>query len=73
MLAANAAAAAGGILYFLGYIPNLFIRPRYNDLSVTMKGLAALNNNQAMAFSFYIIGKWEATGMYSSPISTSSS
>ena len=62
-LTANAGAAAGGILFFLSYLPYLFLQKRYNILSTSTKVGTCLFSNVAMAFGAQVIGMFEGTGM----------
>ncbi|XP_071130810.1 phospholipid-transporting ATPase ABCA3-like isoform X2 [Mytilus edulis] len=59
---ANSGAAAGGILFFLTYIPYLFLQPRYADLSLTTKLTSSLISNVAMSYGGQVIGMFEGTG-----------
>jgi ATP-binding cassette subfamily A (ABC1) protein 3 len=60
---ANTAAAAGGIVFFLTYVPYFFLQPRYTELSLGSKLAASLLSNVAMALGGQIIGMWEGTGI----------
>lgn len=59
---ANVAAAAGGFLYFLSYLPYLFLWPRYDLLSHAQKVSACLISNVAMAMGAQLIGMFEGKG-----------
>uniref|UniRef100_A0A672IQI6 ABC transporter domain-containing protein n=1 Tax=Salarias fasciatus TaxID=181472 RepID=A0A672IQI6_SALFA len=59
---ANVAAAAGGFLYFLSYLPYLFLWPRYDLLSHSQKVSACLISNVAMAMGAQLIGMFEGKG-----------
>ncbi|CAL9693308.1 unnamed protein product [Knipowitschia caucasica] len=59
---ANSAAAAGGFLYFLTYLPYLFIWPRYDLLSHSQKVSSCLISNVAMAMGAQLIGMFEGKG-----------
>lgn len=59
---ANAAAAAGGIFFFLSYIPYLIINPRYYLLGQSTKIATSLLSNNAMALGAFLIGLHEGTG-----------
>lgn len=61
-VAANAAAAAGGILFFLSYIPTSFITPIYDDMSTMMKMVSCLDLNIAMSLGMVVIGRFEGAG-----------
>ncbi|XP_029433384.1 ATP-binding cassette sub-family A member 3 [Rhinatrema bivittatum] len=59
---ANVAAAAGGFLYFLSYIPYFFISPRYDLMSHHQKLASCLISNVAMAMGAQLIGMFEGKG-----------
>ncbi|KAJ7305756.1 hypothetical protein JRQ81_010122 [Phrynocephalus forsythii] len=59
---ANIAAAAGGFLYFLSYIPYFFIVPRYDLMSHSQKISSCLISNVAMAMGAQLIGMFEGKG-----------
>ncbi|XP_015215344.2 phospholipid-transporting ATPase ABCA3 isoform X1 [Lepisosteus oculatus] len=59
---ANVAAAAGGFIYFLSYIPYVFISPRYDLLSHPQKVAACLISNVGMAMGSQLIGMFEGKG-----------
>uniref|UniRef100_A0AAQ5Z9M5 ABC transporter domain-containing protein n=1 Tax=Amphiprion ocellaris TaxID=80972 RepID=A0AAQ5Z9M5_AMPOC len=59
---ANVAAAAGGFIYFLSYLPYLFLWPRYDQLSHAQKTSACLISNVAMAMGAQLIGMFEGKG-----------
>nr|XP_033770036.1 ATP-binding cassette sub-family A member 3 [Geotrypetes seraphini]XP_033770037.1 ATP-binding cassette sub-family A member 3 [Geotrypetes seraphini]XP_033770038.1 ATP-binding cassette sub-family A member 3 [Geotrypetes seraphini] len=59
---ANVAAAAGGFLYFLSYIPYFFICPRYDLMSHSQKLASCLISNVAMAMGAQLIGMFEGKG-----------
>ncbi|CAL8274752.1 unnamed protein product [Lota lota] len=59
---ANVAAAAGGFIYFLSYLPYLFLWPRYDLLSHAQKVAACLISNVAMAMGAQLIGMFEGKG-----------
>lgn len=56
------AAAVGGFLYFLTYIPYFFVAPRYNGMTQNQKLLSCLLSNVAMALGAQLLGKFEAKG-----------
>uniref|UniRef100_A0AAY4BAQ1 ABC transporter domain-containing protein n=1 Tax=Denticeps clupeoides TaxID=299321 RepID=A0AAY4BAQ1_9TELE len=58
----NVAAAAGGFLYFLSYLPYIFLWPRYDLLSYAQKASACLISNVAMAMGAQLIGMFEGKG-----------
>uniref|UniRef100_A0A3Q1GTA6 ATP-binding cassette, sub-family A (ABC1), member 3b n=1 Tax=Acanthochromis polyacanthus TaxID=80966 RepID=A0A3Q1GTA6_9TELE len=60
---ANVAAAAGGFIYFLSYLPYLFLWPRYDLLSHAQKTSACLISNVAMAMGAQLIGMFEGKGV----------
>uniref|UniRef100_A0A671YLE7 ATP binding cassette subfamily A member 3 n=1 Tax=Sparus aurata TaxID=8175 RepID=A0A671YLE7_SPAAU len=59
---ANVAAAAGGFIYFMSYLPYLFLWPRYDLLSHAQKVSACLISNVAMAMGSQLIGMFEGKG-----------
>ncbi|XP_029692140.1 ATP-binding cassette sub-family A member 3 [Takifugu rubripes] len=59
---ANLAAAAGGFIYFLTYLPYLFLWPRYDILTHAQKVSACLISNVAMAMGSQLIGMFEGKG-----------
>ena len=59
---ANVAAAAGGVLYGLTYMPYIFLESSYDQLSRTAKGAASLLPNVAMGIGCQIIGQFEGQG-----------
>lgn len=59
---ANVAAAAGGFIYFLSYLPYLFLWPRYDLLSHAQKVSACLISNVAMAMGAQLLGMFEGKG-----------
>uniref|UniRef100_A0A672NHM0 ATP-binding cassette sub-family A member 3-like n=1 Tax=Sinocyclocheilus grahami TaxID=75366 RepID=A0A672NHM0_SINGR len=59
---ANVAAAAGGFIYFLSYLPYIFLWPRYDLLSHAQKVSACLISNVAMAMGAQLIGMFESKG-----------
>ncbi|KAM8824363.1 phospholipid-transporting ATPase ABCA3 isoform 1-T4 [Synchiropus picturatus] len=59
---ANVAAAAGGFIYFLSYLPYLFLWPRYDLLKHVQKVSACLISNVAMAMGAQLIGMFEGKG-----------
>lgn len=56
------AAAAGGFIYFLSYLPYLFLWPRYDFMSHAQKVSACLISNVAMAMGSQLIGMFEGKG-----------
>lgn len=60
---ANVAAAVGGILWFLSYIPYFFIIQYYNTMSLGTKAACCLFSNVAMAMGAQLIGKFEGAGI----------
>ncbi|KAM6914527.1 phospholipid-transporting ATPase ABCA3 [Lycodopsis pacificus] len=60
---ANVAAAAGGFIYFLSYLPYLFLWPRYDLLSHAQKVSACLISNVAMSMGAQLIGMFEGKGV----------
>ena len=63
---ANSAAAVGGILFFVTYIPYAFLQPRYDQLSWPVKMMCCLVFNLGMSLGCQVIGMFEGTGMCSS-------
>lgn len=61
---ANAAAAAGGILFFCLYIVFSFLFNQYDKMSFAMKMVSCLDMNVAMAFGVTVIGKFEGAGSF---------
>uniref|UniRef100_A0A671T4S1 ABC transporter domain-containing protein n=1 Tax=Sinocyclocheilus anshuiensis TaxID=1608454 RepID=A0A671T4S1_9TELE len=59
---ANVAAAAGSFIYFLSYLPYIFLWPRYDLLSHAQKVSACLISNVAMAMGAQLIGMFESKG-----------
>uniref|UniRef100_A0A4W5MXT9 ATP binding cassette subfamily A member 3 n=1 Tax=Hucho hucho TaxID=62062 RepID=A0A4W5MXT9_9TELE len=59
---ANVAAAAGGFIYFLSYLPYVFLWPRYDLLSHAQKVSACLISNVAMAMGAQLLGMFEGKG-----------
>lgn len=59
---ANTAAAFGGIVFFLTYIPFLFVYNKYDVLSLTAKLLTCLGLNSALCLGFFLIIMQEASG-----------
>lgn len=62
LISANVAAAAGGFIYFLSYLPYLFLWPRYDLMSHAQKVSACLISNVAMAMGSQLIGMFEGKG-----------
>jgi hypothetical protein len=56
------AAAAGGFIYFLSYLPYVFLWPRYDLLSHAQKVSACLISNVAMAMGAQLLGMFEGKG-----------
>uniref|UniRef100_A0A671T8I6 ABC transporter domain-containing protein n=1 Tax=Sinocyclocheilus anshuiensis TaxID=1608454 RepID=A0A671T8I6_9TELE len=61
---ANVAAAAGSFIYFLSYLPYIFLWPRYDLLSHAQKVSACLISNVAMAMGAQLIGMFESKGQW---------
>ncbi|XP_061079781.1 phospholipid-transporting ATPase ABCA3 [Conger conger] len=59
---ANVAAAVGGFIYFLSYIPYVFLWPHYDLLSHAQKVSACLISNVAMAMGAQLVGMFEGKG-----------
>ena len=62
LITANSGAAAGGILFFVSYIPYVFLQRRYMMLSTGTKLSTCLLSNVAMSYGAQIIGMFEGTG-----------
>ncbi|KAG7261800.1 hypothetical protein CRUP_037406, partial [Coryphaenoides rupestris] len=58
----NVAGAAAGFIYFLSYLPYLFLWPRYDLLSHAQKVSACLISNVAMSMGAQLIGMFEGKG-----------
>uniref|UniRef100_A0A8C9SU04 ATP binding cassette subfamily A member 3 n=1 Tax=Scleropages formosus TaxID=113540 RepID=A0A8C9SU04_SCLFO len=59
---ANVAAAAGGFIYFLSYIPYVFLSPRYDLLTQAQKASACLISNVGMSMGAQLVGMFEGKG-----------
>ena len=59
---ANIAAAAGGIIWFVSYIPYFFVAPNYDAMSLGAKAASCLLSNVAMSLGAQLIGKYEGAG-----------
>ncbi|XP_043832232.1 phospholipid-transporting ATPase ABCA3-like [Dromiciops gliroides] len=59
---ANLAAATGGFLYFIAYIPYFFIEPRYHRMTYSQKLSSCLLSNVAMALGILLLVKFEGKG-----------
>lgn len=66
-ITANASAAAGGIIFFLSYIPYSFLSPRYDTLSAMTKLVSCLDLNMAMSFGINLISRFEGAGTLVKP------
>ncbi len=62
VISANTAAAAGGILFYMSYVPYFFIQPQYSTLSWITKIMLCLVSNIAMSLGANVIGLFEGTG-----------
>ena len=62
IISADTGAAAGGILFFLTYIPYMFLQPRYADLTLVSKLASSLISNVAMSYGGQVLGMFEGTG-----------
>ena len=56
-------AAAGGIIWFLTYVPYYFLYQRYDTLNLTSKLLPSIFINTNMAFGAQLIGSFEGSGI----------
>ena len=61
-LSANSGAAAGGILFFITYIPNFFIQMRYQDINGPTKWASSILHNVAMSYGCTQIAAYEGAG-----------
>ena len=59
---ANIAAAAGGIIWFVSYIPYFFVAQSYDTMSLAAKAASCLLSNVAMSLGAELIGKYEGAG-----------
>ena len=59
---ANTAAAGAGVIFFLSYLPYIFISLRYEKMTFFDKILACFVNNLAMSEGIQLIGQFEAQG-----------
>ncbi|XP_074649372.1 phospholipid-transporting ATPase ABCA3-like isoform X2 [Tubulanus polymorphus] len=59
---ANSGAAAGGILFYLTYVPYTIIQPRYESMNYIGKLGCCFISNVAMSLGGQIIGMHEGTG-----------
>ncbi|XP_007498289.1 phospholipid-transporting ATPase ABCA3-like isoform X1 [Monodelphis domestica] len=60
---ANMAVATGGCIYFITYLPYLFISSRYNQMSLDQKLAACLLSNIAMTMGINMIVRFEIKGI----------
>jgi len=60
--AGNVAAAVGGIVYLILYLPYYFIIPRYDDLNWSLMMVACLDLVVAMSFGWVQIAAFERFG-----------
>ena len=61
-LSANSGAAAGGIAFFITYIPNFFIQMRYQDVNGPTKWATSILHNVAMSYGCTQIAAYEGAG-----------
>uniref|UniRef100_A0A7N4NZL8 ABC transporter domain-containing protein n=1 Tax=Sarcophilus harrisii TaxID=9305 RepID=A0A7N4NZL8_SARHA len=59
---ANMAVATGGCIYFITYLPYLFISSRYNQMNLSQKLSACLLSNVAMTLGINLLVKFEIKG-----------
>ena len=59
---ANSAAAGAGVIWFLSYLPYIFISLRYQNMNLVEKLLACFVNNLGMAEGLQLIASFEAKG-----------
>ena len=62
-ITANSGAAAGGILFFITYIPYFFLQPRYQTMTFAQKIFSSFLSNVAMAYGGQVIGMYEGIGV----------
>lgn len=60
---ANSAAAGAGIIWFLTYLPFIFISLRYEKMNLADKIISAFVNNLGMSESVQLIGFFEGKGV----------
>lgn len=60
---ASTAAAGGGIIWYISYIPYFFIVQSYENMSLSLKTLCCLIPNLGMSLGSMVIGKFEGTGI----------
>jgi len=58
----NSAAAGAGIIYFLSYLPYIFISLRYEQMNFASKLMSCFVNNLAMCLGIQLIGMFEGKG-----------
>ena len=56
---ASTAAAGGGILWYVSFIPFFFINQSYDEMSLSLKTASCLIPNLGMALGSIVIGKFE--------------
>lgn len=66
LFSANAAAAAGGIIFFCSYIPYGSVSSNYDTMSTSVKLAVSLDFNLAMSLGLLLIGRWEGAGRHNS-------
>ena len=59
----NSAAAGTGIIYFLTYLPHIYLSLRFEKVSYLMKILSCFVNNLAMCLGVHLIGLFEGNGL----------
>lgn len=57
------AAAGAGFIYFITFIPHIYVSIRYEKLNYYAKMLLCLINNLAMCLGVHLIGLYEGTGI----------
>lgn len=60
---ANSAAAGAGIIWFLSYLPFIFIQERYEEMDLFTKLIVMLINNIAMSEGMQLLGQLEGKGV----------
>lgn len=60
---ASTAAAGGGIIWYISFIPFFFISQSYEDMSQSLKTACCLIPNLGMSLGAMVMGKFEGTGI----------
>eukprot|EP00052_Salpingoeca_macrocollata_P025254 m.229564 g.229564 ORF g.229564 m.229564 type:complete len:1857 (+) comp22401_c4_seq1:3439-9009(+) len=59
---ASVASSAGGIIYFMAYVPYFFIAPRYETMTRSQKGASCLLPPTCLGIGTRILSQWESAG-----------